>query len=213
MGSKQRSHLHIPTRHQSTEAGSRYSVETSAPQQKQTITHPVTGLLTRQKKRFSIAFILTVLVLTFLVIKLSSQNGEANADVDHTLNQPSYQTVLPTGKTIQQLGGWQRVSPEDKDPVFAYADTIGTVPISISQQPLPSSFNGDSEAKLADLAKKFSATKKLSTVNGAAYLGTSAKGPQSVLLAKNNTLILIKSQSAIDTQAWVAYIDSLGLSY
>lgn len=213
MGSKERSHLHIPTRRQTTPVASQVAqgVSTVTPE-KQKITHPVTGLLTRQKRRISIGLVVAILILTLLAIKLTSQGGEANADIDRS-HQPTYQTILPVGKSIQQLGGWQRISPDDKDPVYAYADTIGSVSVAVSQQPIPSDFSGDADAKVAEVAKKFSATKKLSTASGTAYLGSSAKGPQSVILSKNNILILIKSQEAIDTQAWVAYIDSLGLSY
>lgn len=214
MSSKQgRSHLRVPTRRHPQAKGLLNSPaqqptgndDDSQPSEKQS--------LLKSRTRLSAVIVVVVLLLIVLIAKLSGSNGNANADIDNSLNQPSYQTMLPTGKTIQQLGGWQRVSPEDKDPVFAYSDSIGTVPIAVSQQPLPSNFSGDSEARLADLAKKFSATKRLSTANGTAYVGTSAKGPQSAILIKGSTLVLIKSQNNIDDQSWVAYIDSLGLSY
>lgn len=153
-----------------------------------------------------------LLLVTILVLQFIGKNDSANADPTST-SLPSYQTALPNGKSIETLGGWTRISPADKDPVFAYADKIGDVNISVSQQPLPGSFVGNAETSLADLAKKFSATTKLSTSEGSLFLGTSAKGPQSALTIKDNTLILIKSQNKIDNQAWVAYVDSLGLTY
>ena len=51
------------------------------------------------------------------------------------LDKLEYQTVVPKDKSIQQLGGWQRVSPPNATPVFAYGDTIDGVKISVSQQP------------------------------------------------------------------------------
>jgi hypothetical protein len=43
-----------------------------------------------------------------------------------TKGTPEYTTVLPANKNIGELGGWTRVSPPDRNPVFAYIDKIGT---------------------------------------------------------------------------------------
>lgn len=123
--------------------------------------------------------------------------------------RPDYQTVAPYGKSAQELGGWKRVSPPDQDPVFAYTDTIDDVSISVSQQQLPESFLSDTEEQVAELAKKFNATTKIDAFGTTAYLGTSAKGPQSVILTKNDLLIMIKSKSRINNQSWAEYIQSL----
>jgi hypothetical protein len=122
---------------------------------------------------------------------------------------PSYPTLLPEGKTIQQLGGWGRISPPDKDPVYAFADRINGVNITVSQQPLPEDFKADTPASLAQLAHQFSANEELSVNGTTAYLGTSIKGPQSVLLTEYGLLILIKSDSKIPNDQWVEYIYSL----
>lgn len=124
-------------------------------------------------------------------------------------SSPDYQTVLPKGAGIETFGGWQRVSPPGQDPVFAYADTINEVPISVSQQPLPESFKADTDKNVAELAKKFNATIEIDAGGTKIYVGTSAKGPQSAILTKNNLLILIKSQEKINTQTWVQYVESL----
>ncbi len=126
-----------------------------------------------------------------------------------TAGKPSYQTVLPAGKSIRELGGWKRVSPPEKEPVFAYADTIDGVAISVSQQPLPASFKGDAENQVADLAKKFNATHKIDGGSTSIYVGTSAKGPQSVIFTKDSTLILIKSEKNVKDASWAAYAKTL----
>lgn len=117
--------------------------------------------------------------------------------------EPEYTTVLPKTSTIEELGGWTKVSPEGNDPVFAYADTIGDVSISVSQQPIPKPF------QIEETAKNFNATEELESNGTKVYLGTSAKGPQSVIFVKNNLLILIKSQSTISNQSWIDYVSSL----
>lgn len=130
-------------------------------------------------------------------------------DPNQLIENLEYQTVLPGGKTITELGGWQRVSPDKNDPVYAYVDKIGDVSISVSQQPLPNSFKNDTGEKVAELAKSYNATNKISAGNTTVYIGTSTKGPQSTIFTRNGLLILIKSQKNIDDKAWIAYIESL----
>lgn len=142
------------------------------------------------------------------------QNGNPAAQKDvleqSTAQQaPSYGTVLPGNKSIGDLGGWVRVSPPDKEPVFAYLDTVDSVQLNVSQQPLPDKFKKDTAGELAKLAGQFGANNKLTVDNLDFYVGTSAKGPQSALLVKDGLLILIKSSSALTDEQWVAYIMSL----
>lgn len=122
---------------------------------------------------------------------------------------PDYKTLLPDGKSIGDLGGWERVSPKDKNPVFAYKDSIGQVSILVSQQPIPANFKGSVDTSVAKLASDFTANQKLPAAGTTAYVGTSIKGPQSVVLAKDDVLILIKSDSKVEDQQWVKYIESL----
>ncbi len=138
-----------------------------------------------------------------------TNNTSDNSDPNKAIENLEYQTVLPEGKSISELGGWKRVSPPKSDPVFAYADKIGDTPISVSQQPLPESFKDNIDNQVAELAKKFNATTKIDAGSTKVYIGTSTKGPQSVILTKNNLLILIKSQKKIDDKSWTKYADSL----
>jgi hypothetical protein len=123
--------------------------------------------------------------------------------------KPEFDTILPGDKTIDELGGWKRVSPPDRDPVFAYADTVSGMQIIVSEQPLPKSFEDDISGKVAKLAEDFHATQKVTMGDTTTYIGTSSEGPQSAILAKNNLLILIKSAVKLTTNQWVGYINSL----
>jgi hypothetical protein len=147
------------------------------------------------------------ITVTAAAIGLFVQHRQAEMNSRATL--PSFQTVLPGTKSINELGGWERISPPEKEPVFAYVDSIGDVPVSISQQPLPAAFRNDTDGQVAELAKKFNATTKIDAGGTKVYVGTSAKGPQSAILTKNGVLILIKSQSKIDDAAWAEYVKSL----
>ncbi|HEX7484396.1 MAG TPA: hypothetical protein VF281_04585 [Candidatus Saccharimonadales bacterium] len=155
------------------------------------------------------AILLTMGGIIVVVIGTSLLLQHRQAEINSKAKLPEFQTVLPGTKSISELGGWQRISPPEKDPVFAYADMIGDTPISISQQPLPASFRSDVNGQVAELAKKFNATTKIEAGDTKVYVGTSAKGPQSAILTKNGLLILIKSQSKIDDAAWAEYVKTL----
>ncbi len=142
--------------------------------------------------------VLLALISWALVSAYDAQNSNGT--------QPDFRAVLPRNKSIDELGGWTRISPPNNEPVFTYTDKIGNVPMTVSQQLLPESF---ANTGIAELAKQFNATNKLSGLTTEVYYGTSAKGPQSVIFAKNELLILIKSQAKITDEAWVVYIKSL----
>lgn len=138
------------------------------------------------------------------------QQSEANvADIADNGVRPDYQTVLPIGKSASTLGGWKRVSPPGDNPVFAYEDKIGDVTVSVSEQPLPKPLQNNSNEQIAAMAKSGNYNEKIEVSDTTAYIGTSAKGPQSVILTKVGLLILIKSEKKIDIKAWTTYIASL----
>jgi len=130
-------------------------------------------------------------------------------DPSKQTGKPDYDTVLPAGKKIEDFGGWVRVSPPDKNPVYAYADKIDNVLINVSEQPVPDSFKKDIDTAMDDLAAQYSANDKIKVGAVTAYIGTSLKGPQSVLLVKGDILILMKSASKIADTHWETYIRSL----
>jgi hypothetical protein len=144
----------------------------------------------------------------------NKQVAKSNSSATHgalgaTTEQPQYATVLPSGKTIESLGGWHRVSPTGRAPVFAFADSIDGVSISVSEQPLPANFKDDPAGQVAKLAQSFAANDKVMAGHTAAYIGTSIKGPQSVITTQGNLLILIRSDSKISDPHWVNYITNL----
>lgn len=122
---------------------------------------------------------------------------------------PKFAALVPAGKNMKQLGGWTRVSPPDREEVYAYTDKIGAASISVSQQPLPQEFRVDSDEKIKQLAESFLATEKVTVGSTVFYIGTSAEGPQSVILSKKNLLILMKSNGKINSNHWAEYVNSL----
>lgn len=118
---------------------------------------------------------------------------------------PTYATLLPAGKTIESLGGWTRVSPPSASPVYAFGDRVDNVAVIVSEQPLPDTLKNGS---LEEFAKAYSAEHKVTVEGVDIYIGTSAKGPQSAVLTKNNLLILIKTDSKLTDAQWADYVGS-----
>jgi len=169
-----------------------------APAKKQRMQDKIPGNIKNVTVGFGSLIIIVVIIAT--VSQILAQRDASD---------PSFQTVLPSGQSITSLGGWHRVTPPGDDPVFAFGDTIDSVPISVSEQPLPDAFKHDTTNAVADLAKQYNATTKLKAGDTVVYIGASAKGPQSTILTKHNLLILIKSKNQIDNSSWTDYISSL----
>jgi len=161
----------------------------------------------REHKRTAVTVGVALLLLILVSLLVTSYMSKGTSGVP--TNRLGFNTVIPTGKSIEQLGGWQRVSPEGSAPVYTYVDSIEGVPINVSQQDIPDSFGTNTNSKVAELAKNFNATNTLNVENLTVYIGTSAKGPQSVIFTKDKTLVLIKSEKEISGTAWTAYINSL----
>lgn len=225
-----RNRLHVPQR-------SGVQLRKSAPEQPSST--PVIPLLDEDKETFStplflrpviwfgrklkqspkrtLAALLVVIIVGYIVIphplkeKDSSNKPAATGTVTKLARNetPKFDTVLPAGKTIKDFGGWTRISPPDRVPVYAYADKIGNVTINVSQQELPYNLRDDDGKEMEKLSEGFNADKKLTVGDITAYVGTSAKGPQSVIFAKDELLVLIKSTTKVSDEEWITYISSL----
>lgn len=128
---------------------------------------------------------------------------------DEISDAPNFDTILPSGKTIKDFGGWQKLTPPNSEAFYVFVDTINGVTVNVSQQSLPGKFKGDVTNKMVELARAYKANVKLDADGTRVYIGTSAQGPQSVLFTKNGVLVLIKSWSNIPDADWVAYVKSL----
>ena len=189
------------------------------PWQKLLLATTITHLLRQvpRKVRIATAALLVVgfALIALLVITPSDTSSHmpssdsSTAPAKLTKGTPRFATVLPAGSSINDFGGWTRVSPPDRNPVYAYADKIGTTAITVSEQPMPANFRTDTASQVESLAESFNATAKITVRDSVAYVGTAAEGPQSVILTKNELLILIKSASPISNDSWAAYINSL----
>lgn len=160
-----------------------------------------------------IGIALVAIVASYIVTHRSAPaiptNGKTTGPPPLVKGTPGYATVLPAGKTIADYGGWTRISPPNRDPVYAYVDKVGTAQINVSEQPLPASFASNTEAQVSQLAQRFNATDKFTVANTPVYVSTSSDGEQSVILSKAGLLILIKSNAPLTNNQWAAYINTL----
>lgn len=168
------------------------------------------------KKSYVFVFAV-VLLATFSAVFYFNQNrriisGTNKGNKPYTVTKletgtPDYSTVTPDNKKIV----WTKISPPESDTaIYAYADKITDVPISVTEQPLPDDFKTETSYKIEKLAKSYDANTKLSADDISIYVGTSVRDSvQSVILVKNNLLIMIKSKNIISDQEWVNYVNSL----
>lgn len=164
--------------------------------------------LTRKKIIITSATVGVIIIGGYFAIDYIDRSSHI-ADSQESL-EPTYNTVIPNGKTIDKLGGWKKVSPPGVDPVFAYTDSIDNVQINVSQQPVPDGLKANQNERIKGVAEDFGATEKIETPRGTTfYLGQSAKGIQSVIFTRNDLLILIKTHDTINTEEITGYVDSL----
>ncbi len=161
----------------------------------------------------TVAFVIAVAITT--VLFLSQRNQEVASDTptvaeeDKRAKTPTFTTVLPSGKTINDLGGWTRASPVGANPVFVYVDYIGDARINVNQQPLPEDFKTDTQMKVEELAVNFKATEKLTVNDLIVHIASTSQGPQTAIFTKNNLLIFLRSNTPISSDSWITYINSL----
>lgn len=137
----------------------------------------------------------------------SSSSNSSNAPVLEK-GTPDYDTVVPKGRTAATIN-WTRVSPPDHNAVYTYVDTVDKATLNVSEQPVPDNFKSNPTTSIEQLASSYNATQKLTVGTVTVYIGTSTKGPQSTIFIKNNVLVLIKTDTALTTDQWIAYISNL----
>jgi hypothetical protein len=139
----------------------------------------------------------------------SQQQENVSLQTNTSTDRPDFEAALPANKTIESLGGWQKLTPPSGDDYFVFVDQLDGIPIKVSQQPLPDSFSTNVDAYVLEAAKGYNATNTFDANGTTAYHGTSAQGPQSVIFTKSGLLVLIVSDAKIQDSSWISYISSL----
>lgn len=164
--------------------------------------------LTYKKLGIGSAALIGVLVVGVISLNMHSKGNkptEGKGVLAAHDQKANFTTLHPSDSTTNPSE--QKYDAQKK--VVSYTDSIGGVDITISQQQLPGGFQDNTDDKVKKLAQDFSANEVISTANPTAYLGTSIKGPQTVIFTKNGLLIFIQSTKKIDNHDWATYITSL----
>lgn len=154
------------------------------------------------------AAILGISILASLAIfNRGNKPTDANDVLADTAQEPTFDTLLPSGKREETTSGKLGYDPERK--VASFTDNIGTTTITVSQQPLPDQFKINTDEEVKKLAEGFSANDVINESNPKAYLGTDVSGAQTVIFHKNNLLVFILSSKSIEKDLWAEYITKL----
>ncbi len=174
-----------------------------------------------RKHKWLLAVLCTAALLTAVTYYTISHLSQANVEQKQSSTNPSgepsklqkgtpdYTTIAPRGVSIDSLGGWTRVSPPDRNPVFAYVQALDSATISVSQQPVPDSLQSNPKEGLESLAKDFRANEMIMAGDTPIHIETKNNGAQSVLFIKKDVLVLIKSSKNVANSSWIDYVSSL----
>jgi len=173
--------------------------------------------LSRTQRLQHAGILLGSIVVLFVFSQIFSRHSIAPSQTTQTASgtaelpkeSPTFTTILPSGKSASDYGGWTRISPSDRNAVYAYTDKLNDVSIIISEQPVPDSFKSDPSGSVQKLAEGYSANRTFDVDGTTVYIGKSAKGPQSLIFTKRDLLVLIKSSETITDDRWKTYIKSL----
>lgn len=140
-------------------------------------------------------------------VSVSEVQGASDQSKIPTNVTPDFATLLPADKTIEDLGGFAKVSPENSASAYAFKDLVGNVPIIVTQQVQPDGLK--EQQKIEDFAKANNLTKNLQIDDKTIYIGKSDKGPQSLMFIKDGNLVFIKAEQEVDEVSWVQYVTNL----
>ncbi|MDB5160657.1 MAG: hypothetical protein JWO96_37 [Candidatus Saccharibacteria bacterium] len=139
-----------------------------------------------------------------------SHSQSPNQTASHIIrSSPSFQPIVPKDKPeLATLGNSKTAYDGSKD-VFSYIDTFQNFQLTISQQPLPTSF-GTAQAAIDRVAASIGARETIGYNSGTAYAKTDNKAnSQSLVLSLNGLLIFIQSPFRHSAFDWTYYINSL----
>ncbi len=154
--------------------------------------------------------IITVAVLGLLLGNPSGQRqkGESKGVLAEQSIKIAFKPLLPNGKSEETTASKTALDGQGR-PIYTFTDKIGNTDLTITEQPLPESLKGETDSKMEKMAKDLYLTDVINASNPKAYLGTSVKGPQTVIFTKNDLLVFIQSQSKIDKDQWSDYVTRL----
>ncbi len=169
----------------------------------------VKTLTTAPKWAFALAALIALpaFLITFGALTHKAGTKKPAVQGETKVAIADFQTVTPDGDITNTTS--QKITYDPSKKVASFTDKINGYEVTVSMQKLPDTFKPNIAEKVKGVADQFSATTVLTVDNGSAFLGTSAKGPQSVVGYRGDLLVFMKSEVKIDAKAWTEYFNSL----
>lgn len=146
-------------------------------------------------------------IITWGVVSHDNAKNKPAVQGDTKSAVPDFQTVTPNGDITDTTS--QKIQYDPAKKVASFTDKLNGYEITVSMQPIPANFKPNIGDNVKKVAEQFAANTVLEVDNGSAYLGTSAKGPQSLVGYRGDLLVFMKSETKIDNKAWTDYFNSL----
>ncbi len=157
-----------------------------------------------------VAVLLTGTLVSMHFLRHSSQPKLTQAQKLATnLAQPTFAPVAPKDKAGLAAGEAGKTTFDGSRNTYSYQDTLGNVPLIVSQQPIPAKFNTSQEA-VSSAAQSLGAKTTFATHYGKVYMFTSTKSnAQMLVLSVNSLLVFIQSSFTHSTADYTTYINNL----
>lgn len=139
--------------------------------------------------------------------QITKVQGETTEDIQLGATS-DFDLLYPTTRKESELP-LAKISPPGSPAAYTYVDRVEGVEVQVTQQELPDRFKTNQVEEFKNFAVNFAATTEVKGSGFTAYLGVSVKGPQSVVMIKNDRLVLLKSASAIPDDKWATYLSTL----
>jgi hypothetical protein len=152
-------------------------------------------------------FVLPALMITLSAINRHNPTKKGSVAGAQAAAVADYKTLAPDGDVTNTTS--QKITYDPKRKVSSFTDKINGYEVTVSMQPIPSNFKPAIGENVKKVAEQFAANTVLTVDNGAAYLGTSAKGPQSFVGYRGDLLVFMTSKQKIADAAWASYFNTL----
>lgn len=135
----------------------------------------------------------------------SDGSNTASGDTD----KPAYQPLAPKDKQNLASGDKSVSAYDPKRKLYTYNDNHEGVQLTVSQQPLPSSFKSD-PIQIRKAADSIRATEEVDTALGMAYIGFDEQANvQRIMLIYRDLLVFIMTNKKLDKETIKSYVETL----
>lgn len=158
------------------------------------------------KKTLALTAVVAVLLISWLIFNRPNKVTPTQLNGEQ-VQTPTFATLEPDDDITKTKSG--AIAFDASRNVASYTDSIADIGITLSQQPMPEDFKSDTAGKLLAFAANINANEKIEARGTEIYIGTSVKGPQTVVFIKDDKLFFIGADSKLPYDQLQSYIEAL----